>query len=92
MPVKELGITPQERGDKMARAQMLAIRTEAGGLYLRRGAPWLDWVEAEITGFPVEGAAGGDFDTLDTFAYAAILASRGTTGPLRLSFRSGPRP
>jgi phage terminase large subunit-like protein len=91
MAVKELGVTPQERADKNVRAQSLAIRTEGGGLYLRRGAPWLDWVEAELTGFPVEGAAGGDFDTLDTFAYASILVSRGVAGKLQITFRSGAR-
>ncbi len=63
-----------EPGDrsKVLRATQAAILYEAGSVYHRAGAPWLDVLESELLGFPT----GAHDDIVDTISYAAMEAGR----------------
>lgn len=70
--------------DKLARAEFLAARMEAGGVFFPRVAPWLADLEAELEAF--DGAEGSEHDDqVDTLAYAAIDVAGGSDRRMRSS-------
>jgi predicted phage terminase large subunit-like protein len=81
--------------DKVARAQLLASRIDAGKFFGDRRAPWWSGFETEALSFP----AGKYDDQIDAAVYALLLASQsafcmptcggvvGQHGPLRNPFQ-----
>jgi predicted phage terminase large subunit-like protein len=66
LPVREL----KADQDKFTRALPIAARYEAGMVYHRRGAPWLESLETELTAFP----QGKHDDQVDMVAHAGLAA------------------
>jgi predicted phage terminase large subunit-like protein len=66
LPVREL----KADQDKFTRALPVAARYEAGMVYHRRGAPWLEDLEAELAAFP----EGKHDDQVDMVAHAGLAA------------------
>lgn len=71
LPVKSIAA----KGDKLSRAIPIAARYEAGTVFHRSGAPWMDEYENELIAFT--GAEGGQDDQVDCAAYAGIWLADG---------------
>lgn len=65
LPVVEL----KAEFDKVVRSRPVIARMEAGKVFFREGAPWLDDLEEELLFFP----KGAHDDQVDMLSYAAIL-------------------
>lgn len=65
IPVKEL----KAERDKIARSLAIASYLDAGKVYFRKDAPWLDDFERELLAFP----DGSHDDQVDAFAYITQL-------------------
>lgn len=72
IPVRKVKVV----GDKLNRATVLAVKLEAGEVFLPTQAAWLDELEAELLEFDGTGKGHHD-DQVDALAYAVAEALNG---------------